>query len=232
MSMIPTRGPRGPYKNTYTKDNIVAALAAHRSAAHAGTKLTLEQAGSPYNIPASTMRRFHRKTEQAVSSAPRHSIPAEVRTTAVFASRSGSNRRLLSAEVEEKLVDYIELCKQMCHPIDVDVVKLKAKRLHFATHNIPITDQNRSELASKRWWLAFRKRHPQLTLRAPQQLALQRARATQPEIINHFYDLLKLAYDTYHFQPHQIWAMDETGVDNNFKVRKVVANKGAYMTGK
>ena len=76
------------------------------------------------------------------------------------------------------------------------------------------------------WWHRFLQRHPTLSIRAPQLLALQRARATQPEIINHFYDLFKLVTDTFDIHEHQIWAMDETGVDNNFKVRKVVANKG------
>ena len=232
MSIIPTRGPRGPYKNAYTNADLIAALTAYRSATHSGRTINFAQAGAPYHIPASTMRRFHRKTEIAITTAPRHSIPTEVLTTAVTTTRAGKHKRLLTDDVEKKLIDYIDLCKQMCHPIDVDVVKLKAKRLHFATHNIPLTDQNRNELASQRWWNAFRKRHPTLTLRAPQPLAMQRARATQPEIIHHLYDLLKLAYDTFQFQPHQIWAMDETGVDNNFKVRKVVANKGVYMHAK
>lgn len=232
MSIIPSRSPRGPYKNTYTKDDIIAALTAYRSAASAGRRINFSQAGAPYHIPASTLRRYHRKTELAIATAPRHSITNDVLTTVVSTSLTGQHKRLLTDEDEKKLVHYIDLCKQMCHPLDVDTVKLKAKRLHFAVNNIPITDKNRTELASKRWWNAFRKRHPTLTLRTPQPLALQRARVTQPEIINHFYDLLKLAYDTFQFQPHQIWAMDETGVDNNFKVRKVVANKGVYKHAK
>jgi hypothetical protein len=229
MSTVVSRGKRGQYGKTYKKADLVLALSDYRSACRTGRKMTFERAGAPYNIPPSTLRRVHRKTEVAIASAPRHSIPDEVAATAVTTSRTGKHKRLLTDEYEHKLCEYINLCKDMTHPVDVDVVKLKAKRLSFAANNVPITEENKEEAASPRWWQAFRKRHPTLTLRTPQQLALQRAKATQPEIINHFYDLLKLALDTYKFQPHQIWAMDETGVDNNFKVRKVVANKGMYM---
>jgi len=231
MSITPSRGPRAPYRNTYSKSDILLALSDYRSARLAGRKISFSQAAASYHIPPTTLRRAHRKAEDAIAHAPRYSTPAEVVVTAVTTSRAGSHLRLLSNDVERKLVDYINLCKDMAHPIDVDVVKHKAKRLHYATHNIPITAENRDDMASKRWWRSFRKRHPSFTLRSPQLLATQRANATQPEIINHFYALLKLALTTYQFQSHQIWAMDETGVDNNFRVRKVVANKGMYRHG-
>jgi hypothetical protein len=229
MSIIPTRGPRGPYKTEYKKADVLLALSDHRSAVRAGRPITFAQAGAPYHVPPSTVRDANRKAKLAILRAPRYSIPDEIVAQAILASHAGEHNRMLNDELEQKLVDYITLCKQMTHPIDIDVVKLKAKRLYFASHRIPITDENKDVLASKKWWNAFRKRHPHLTLRSPQQLAYQRAKATQPEIINHFYDLYKHALDTFNFQPHQIWAMDETGVDNNFKVRKVVANRGMYM---
>ena len=130
------------------------------------------------------------------------------------------------------MIEYVDKCKELAHPLTIDIIRHKAKRLYYATHNIPITAENEHAIASKHWWFRFKSRHPTFTLRAPQLLALQRAKATQPEIINHFYDLLKLTLDTCQFQPHQIWAMDETGLDNNFKVRKVVARIGMYMYGK
>lgn len=205
------------------------ALSDHRSAIRAGRKITFEQAGAPYHIPASTVRDAHHKTQLAIARAPRHSDTEQIIEAAVKTTLSGAHKRLLTPQLEQQLCTYIDTCKQLAHPIDVDVVRHKAQRLHYASKNIPITDENRDTMASQNWWTAFRKRHPTLTFRSPQLLASQRAKATQPE---HFYDLLKLAYDTYRLQPHQIWAMDETGVDNNFKVRKVAANKGMYMHAK
>ena len=50
MSMRVIRGPRGPYKKTYKKCDLLLALADYRSAARAGRKITLEAAGRPYGI--------------------------------------------------------------------------------------------------------------------------------------------------------------------------------------
>ena len=161
--------------------------------------------------------------------APRYSLSSVVVETAVTTSRSREHMLLLTRDVEQQLVTYIDKCKALAHPVTINHVRLKAQRLYYATHNIPVTAQNCNEMPSRHWWAGLKSRHPTLTLRAPQLLALQRARATQPEIINHFYDLLKLVYDTYRFQPHQIWAMDETGLDNNFKVSKVIARLSTLM---
>ena len=54
-----------------------------------------------------------------------------------------------------------------------------------------------------------------------------RAKATQPEIINHFYDLLNQQLDAHGFNPHQIYAADETGVAGDLKPGKGVGEKGA-----
>ena len=43
----------------------------------------------------------------------------------------------------------------------------------------------------------------------PQKIEYLRLRATQPEIINHFYSLLKHALDTYHFTGNEIWAAEQ-----------------------
>ncbi len=207
----------------------MSALNDMKDAQRSGHKLSYKTAGAPYNIPESTMRHYHAKTAAALASSPRHSLPSDVMETVVTASSAASHKRLLTDEYEQKLITWIEQCKDVTEPPEIVMIRHKAMRLHFAINKIPITAENDDKIASKKWWKGFRQRHPTLSLRQPQLLDILRARATQPEIINHMYDLLKYQYDTYRFQPHQIWACDETGVDDNFKVRKVVAQKGAYM---
>jgi hypothetical protein len=226
MSSNASRGHRGSYKKSYSKNDVLLALSDYRSAIRAGRRLSYTQAALRYHVPVTTLRRYHRKTEHAIATAPRHSLTNEVVETTVSASSTGLHLLMLSSDMDQKLVSYIESCKQLSHPLTPEAVRKKAKRLYFSQHNIPITAENQHDIASKHWWQRFLLRHPTLSIRAPQLLALQRARATQPDIINHFYDLYKLCIDTFDIHEHQIWAMDETGVDNNFKVRKVVANKG------
>jgi hypothetical protein len=38
--------------------------------------------------------------------------------------------------------------------------------------------------------------------------------------------LLKHALDTYHFTEEEIWAADETGIDEHGKCKKVIARRG------
>ena len=126
-------------------------------------------------------------------------------------------------------MQYITTCRELAQPLDIHMIRHKAQRLHYAANNIALTAENRDILASEHWWNGFKKRHPDHGMRTPQQLAIARARATQPEIINHFYDLLEYELKTHAFEPHQIWAADETGVDNNFKPRKVFVPIGMYV---
>ena len=116
--------------------------------------------------------------------------------------------------------------EEMCIPVDLDMLRFKAMRLHYAQNNIPITAENELTSASVHWWRRLKKRHPELVLRAPQKIEYLRLKATQPEIINHFYSLLKHALDTYHFTEEEIWAADETGIDEHGKCKKVIARRG------
>jgi hypothetical protein len=119
--------------------------------------------------------------------------------------------------------------EEMYIPVDLNQLLYKAMRLHLSANNIPITAENELKVASHHWWRRFKQRHPQLVLRTPQKIEYLRLRATQPEIIQHFYLLLKHALDTYHFTEDEIWAADETGVDEHGRCKKVIARKGTNM---
>ncbi len=93
--------------------------------------MTFQQAGDPHHIPSTTLRRAHAKSQLAILRSTRYSNPDVVVESAIFATL-GKHTRMLTDDVQNKLIDYIELCEDMCHPIDFDVVKLKSKRLYFA----------------------------------------------------------------------------------------------------
>ena len=80
---------------------------------------------------------------------------------------------------------------------------------------------------TKHWWHWFKTRYPDISARGATPLDIRRARATQPEIIQHFFKLLKHLYDKYQFTRNQIYALDETGVAGDCKRSKAVGPKGA-----
>ena len=116
--------------------------------------------------------------------------------------------------------------EEMRIPVDPDHLRLKAMRLHLSANNIPITAENEPKKLLSPLVEEIKKQHPNLVLRNPQKIEYLRLRATQPETINYFYSLLKHALDTYHFTENEIWAADETGVDEHGRCKKVIALKG------
>ena len=135
---------------------------------------------------------------------------------------------MLSDDIEQQLKVWIDACGDVLEPPSVDLIRLKAERLFFATHNTPVTSENELEMATLKWWRCFKKRFPTLSVRRTQPHSFARARATQPEIINHFYHLLKQQLEAHKFEPSQIYAADETGVAGDLKTAKGVGDKGAY----
>jgi len=82
---------------------------------------------------------------------------------------------------------------------------------------------------TKGWWVSFNKRHPQLTLRAPEKLAYARAIAVDKEVIDHYYDLLEATLSQNHIlnnKPMQIFNCDESVFPLEHKPEKVIGLKG------
>ena len=217
--------PRGAYKK-WSQDDLALALAAVKSAKNSPHHLTFEAAERKYHIPHSTLYDYMRTTQTAIASAPRASRPDEITNHVIATTRAGTPRTLLNNDTEQKLLTWVFKMEEMCIPVDLDQLRYKAMRLHLSANNIPITVDNELKMASPHWWRRLKLRHPDLRLRTPQKIEYLRLRATQPEIINHFYSLLKHALDTYHFTQDEIWAADETGVDEKGRCKKILAPKG------
>ena len=80
------------------------------------------------------------------------------------------------------------------------------------------------------WWRAFIKRHPNLSLRKPQSLQLARARATCPEVIDHwFFQVLEPMLDKTGLKnhPERIYNADETSFCLSGRPQKVISQKGS-----
>ena len=79
------------------------------------------------------------------------------------------------------------------------------------------------------WWDSFMKRHPQLTLRAPEKLAYVRAVMGNKEVIGAYFDLLEetLTKNGLLDNPRAIFNVDETGMPLDHKPEKAIAKKGA-----
>ena len=79
------------------------------------------------------------------------------------------------------------------------------------------------------WWSGFMKRHPELRHRKPQHLQMFRAKATNQEVINHwFIECLKPVLETLSLlnSPEQIYSVDESGFPLSWTPKTILTRKG------
>ena len=128
--------------------------------------------------------------------------------------------KYLTDEVEAELERYLTHCssvgfarsRQQVIQLVQEVVTLKGLAV-TVTHG---------------WWESFRRRHPKLTLRTAAPVSYARAMASDPEIINKYYDLLEctLCDNDLMDKPSQIFNLDETGMPLDPSPPLVVARCG------
>ena len=93
-------------------------------------------------------------------------------------------------------------------------------------NNLPHKFNNTKKLAGKKWYYNFMKRHPRLSLRAPEPTSLARAQGFNRESVSRFFGLLEKAVDAHAFNPKNIYNMDESGLSSVQKPGRVLSAKG------
>ena len=95
-----------------------------------------------------------------------------------------------------------------------------------------IAESKRTQhLITGEWWDSFIKRYWDITLSAPVPLSQARARATDEEVMDKYFDLLEATLWEYDLleKPGQIFNLDENGFPLNPKPPKGVFNKGTKI---
>jgi len=82
--------------------------------------------------------------------------------------------------------------------------------------------------AGRDWFLAFMRRHPQLSLRQAQGISYARAECMNKPMVHAFFDLYEKEADTLSLRcsPQSIYNADETGLQLHLRPGKVIAEKG------
>ena len=148
----------------------------------------------------------------------------------VLPGSTSGPRRILNDEEEEGLVAFLRRC--------ASIGLSKSRKELLALVQAIAESKGHQHLITDGWWNCFIKRHPDITLRAPVPLSQARARATDEEVINNYFDLLEATIQEYDLlgKPGQIFNLDKSGFPLNPKPPKGVFDKGtknpsAYCTG-
>lgn len=167
-------------------------------------KLSIRRAAQQYNIPKSTLA---------------DRISGRIQIGAV----SGPPKYLTSLE-EEELATFLCRCGAMGYARSkAEVVALVQRVLDSRNKQITVTNG---------WWDLFQRRHPKLTLRTPAPLSQARSKATDPEMLARYFDLLEetLAANKLEGRPGLIFNMDESGMPLDAKAPKLIFGKGSYAS--
>lgn len=161
---------------------------------------SVRRAATEYNVPKST-------------------LGDRVSGRVLPGARSGPGR-LLTEQEEDKLVSFLLQCASVGYPRTRLEVIAMVQRLcdsrelkHIVTHG---------------WWESFCRRHQSITLRVAAPLSLSRAKASSPDVIENYFDMLEATMAEYDLQakPCQLFNMDETGLPLDPNPPKVVCAVG------
>ena len=102
---------------------------------------------------------------------------------------------LITMAEETSLVQYLEEMVRVSCPLNITQLKLKVAEI-TQTRMTPFTHG----ILGKSWIKWFRQRHPNLVLRFPQPLDLNRARALCPQSVEQFYQNLESLYQQHNYE--------------------------------
>jgi len=155
--------------------------------------------------------------------AKRFGIP--VQTLRDAKKRGVPNRRgpstMLTTEEEDELAGYCINMQKLGFGLSrpaVDSLVLEILRTR---------DNQCQRTPSEKWWRRFKRDHPNISFRVPQELTEARAQKGNPIIVKDHFTKLQQIIDEHNLTAGQIWNMDETGFSISSSLQKVLAQKGA-----
>lgn len=182
-------------------------------------KITLNKIEREYSIPKKTFLRHYRNqvlrgTKRATANSVNGREPA------------------LPPEAEKELVDVILQFEENLFGLTaLDVRKLAYEILAQNPHLWNPFNKEK-QIAGKKWYYLFMKRHPELSLRQPEKISVNRAKGFNKENVKKFFDILEKVVDENQLNGLKIFNVDESGFQTVQKKNpKVLAMKGKKRIG-
>ena len=131
----------------------------------------------------------------------------------------GATSKYLSDKEEQEIQKFILASASIGYPkTRQDILALVQRIIDSRNTNCIIV--------SGGWWQSFISRHPSLSLRIPSSVSSVRAAATDPVIIDNYFNILSSSIDKNGLSASQIFNMDETGMPLNPNPPKTIHKRG------
>ena len=177
--------------------------------------MSVKQASARYLIPRSTLRDRLSDVGQIEDTAPPKLGPGPV----------------ISEDFEEELAERVLFLSKMFYGITSE--KLASVAFDFAERQKINHPFNREQgKAGRDWVKGFLARHPEITVRKPENFSMARLEAVNRTNLKKFYDNLAELKGKWQYPPHRIYNVDETGISPVIPGTKILAEKGAKRVGR
>lgn len=148
------------------------------------------------------------------------------------APSSCGHKPVFTKEEERQLQAYCVKMDQLYHGLTMKHLRSIAFEMADMKSIVHPFDRD-MKLAGVDWAQGFLKRNPGLSLRSPEPISLARAAAFTKENCQTFFDLLRDLMNHHHFEAHQIYNVDETGVSTvPNRLPKVLSQRGKRTVSK
>ena len=151
---------------------------------------------------------------------PRSSLADRVSGRTMPGTTSGPPRYLNTSE-EDELVQFLARCAAIGYG--------KSRKEVIALVQCVVDGKGIQKTVSNGWWESFCRRHPNLSLRNAAPLSLVRAKASDPDVVCRYFDLLERTMEENKLmdKPGQVFNMDESGMPLDPKAPRIVAERGS-----
>lgn len=173
------------------------------------------KASKTFNVPQATLRRHYGGKNIRANNG--------VKTLGRFCP-------VFSSELEKKLVAHIvELESQLFGLTSSEVRRLAFQLAERMGINSCFNAEKK--IAGKDWFIGFRKRNPEISLRQPEPTSAARAQAFNRPQVEKFFSLLSTTIDKHDIQPARMFNMDESALTTVQKPPKIFASRGKKQVG-
>ena len=139
---------------------------------------------------------------------------------------------VFSAEEEKAVVGYAKQCSN--HYYGLSIIELRELSYQFSKkiHAKYPPNWDTNERSGRDWYYGFMRRHPELTLRTPEQTSSNHVKSFSNENMQLFFRNLDSVLSEHPYQAADIWNMDETGFSAvPTKIAKVILMRGMRRVG-
>ena len=155
-----------------------------------------QKASSLYNVPKTTLVRRVKGINKLSKGASK---------------MMGNKKSVLPQDLEEKLAEHILKMEESLFGLtylDVRRLGYELAEKNGFKHNF----NNDKKMAGHYWLYGFLRRHPQISLRAPENTSAARSRSFNKTNVDSFFTLYQSLMDKYKFPPNRVYNCDEKGI--------------------